>query len=106
MMPTPMDWQKLVDRGDWEIIEKLENLKKRENQFPSQFSEEETQEIENRVRFTSLINNPSTFKSLLTSTSIEEINLKGKRTVAQRRPVTEKLPSRRPSDRKPNVILG
>jgi hypothetical protein len=40
MMPTPMDWQKLVDRGDWEIIEKLENLKKRKNQFPSQFSEE------------------------------------------------------------------
>jgi hypothetical protein len=30
MMPIPMDWQKLFDRRDWEINEKLDNLKKRE----------------------------------------------------------------------------
>jgi hypothetical protein len=86
MMPTLMDWQKLVDRGDWEFIEKLENLKSDKNQFPSQFSEEGTQPLEKRVRFTTLINNPTIFKSLLTSTYVHEININGKRTVAQRKP--------------------
>jgi hypothetical protein len=87
-------------------LKNWKTLKREKNQFPSQFSEEGTQPLEKRNKLNSLINNPSICKSLLTSISVDEINLKGKRTVVLRRPETELLASRRRSDRKSKFIFG